>query len=172
MAMTNYATENTIYSDDHATAVPMIGKNATISPCTVARAMMRFVGVVAILASVGIWVVQTRMWDVEVVLIKLVVSVIFGTGGMAMLQVGRDLGEDEFHIDNTRGELRHVKRGCDGIVRLQAAYRFQDLASVQIEGGILEAKGKSGAALVRAEIRDKDVAAGLSTALQGCVIGG
>lgn len=171
MAMTNYATENTIYTEDRASAVPLVSATHSIAPCTVARAMMRFVGVIAILSAVGVWVVQTRMWDIEVVLIKLVVSVIFGTGGMAMLQVGRDLGEDEFHIDKARGELRHVKRGCDGIVRLQAAHRFADLGKVRIEGGILEAQDKSGAALVRAEIRDKDAADGLRAALQDCMIG-
>ncbi len=172
MGMTNYATENTIYSEDRATAVPLMNKAKSIAPCIVARAMMRFIGVVAILSAVGVWVVQTRMWDVEVVLVKLVVSVIFGTVGLSMLQVGRDLGEDEFHIDKARGELRHVKRGCDGIVRLQAAYRFEDLGNVRIEGGILEAQDRSGAALVRAEIRDVDAAAGLQVALQECAIGG
>lgn len=172
MAMTQYANETGGFSRDRATAVPLMAATHAIAPCTVARAMMRFVGVVAILSAVGVWVVQTRLWDVEIVLIKLVVSVIFGTAGMAMLQVGRDLGADEFHIDKTEGELRHVKRGCDGIVRLQASYRFADLGNVSIEGGILEAQDRSGAALIRAEIRDVDAAAGLKLALQDCAIGG
>ena len=163
MVMTNVSG-----SEGFSTAAHRFGPVSEIkpvSPCTVARAMMRFLGVVLALSAVGVWVVQTHLWDVEIVLVKLVVSVIFGTSGLAMLQVGRDLGADEFHIDAERHELRHVRRGCDGIQRVVATHGLGSLGELRLEGRRLTVTDTGGNLLIEADVRDAEAALALEQAI-------
>jgi hypothetical protein len=112
-------------------------------------ASMRFVGAVMILSAVGIWLVPAIAGDGMVVLMKLVASVFFGCVGSVLVQWGRDTRSEEIHMDTEARELTHVQRFGDGIPRLRARYRFDELADIRMSDGKLQVIGHDGAVLVR-----------------------
>ncbi|MCM2561017.1 hypothetical protein M8756_01845 [Lutimaribacter sp. EGI FJ00015] len=112
-------------------------------------ASLRFMGVVMILSAVGIWLVPVTAGDGAMVLMKLLVSLLFGCMGAVIVQWGRDGRTDEIHIDTGAGELRHVSRSCDGGMRLRARYRLDELSDIRLQDGKLTVLGQGGAALVQ-----------------------
>ena len=116
----------------------------------------RFVGVVLMLAAVGIWLLSGSLWDAEMMLLRLGVSVVFMCLGLALLHAGRKTARDEIHLDHRAGELRHVRRGHDGIARVRQRLALHDLAEVVIDEDRLLLRGKCGQILLELSGMDRD----------------
>lgn len=104
----------------------------------------RFVGVVLMLAAVGIWILSGPLWDAEMMLVRLAISVIFMCLGLILLQAGRDELRDEIHLDQTADELRHVQRGRDGIARVVRCLPLATLGEASIAQDTLTLRCKAG----------------------------
>lgn len=104
----------------------------------------RFVGVVLMLAAVGMWILSGPLWDAEMMLVRLAISVLFMCLGLMLLHAGRDGLRDEIHLDQTAHELRHVQRGRDGIARVVRRLPLADLGGASIAQDTLTLRCKAG----------------------------
>lgn len=108
----------------------------------------RFTGVVLMLAAVGMWMLNGPLWDAEMMLMRLAVSVLFMCAGLGLLQFGRARPQDEIHFDARKGELRHLERGVDGIARVRQRYALSDLGDITIDEDRLVLRDLSGEILM------------------------
>jgi hypothetical protein len=118
--------------------------------------LSRFTGVVLMLAAVGIWLLSGSLWDAEMMLLRLGVSVVFMCLGLALLHAGRRTARDEIHLDQRARELRHVRRGHDGIARLRQRLALRDLSEVVIDEDRLVLRGRDGQVLLELSGMDRD----------------
>jgi hypothetical protein len=92
----------------------------------------RFTGVVLMLAAVGIWIISGPLWDAEMMLVRLAVSVLFMCSGLMLLNAGRGQLRDEVHLDTRTQELRHIQRGPDGIARIKRSFALTELGQITV----------------------------------------
>ncbi len=118
--------------------------------------LSRFVGVVLMLAAVGIWLMSGSLWDAEMMLLRLGVSVVFMCMGLVLLHAGRRTARDEIHLDLRAGELRHVRRGHDGIARVRQQLAMRDLSEVVIDEDRLLLRGNCGQVLLELSGMDRE----------------
>lgn len=118
--------------------------------------LSRFAGVVLMLAAVGIWLLSGSLWDAEMMLLRLGVSVVFMCLGLALLHAGRRTARDEIHLDQRARELRHIRRGHDGIARVRQRLALHDLAEVVIDEDRLLLRGICGRILLELSGMDRD----------------
>ncbi|MCD1624456.1 MAG: hypothetical protein ACU0B7_00055 [Paracoccaceae bacterium] len=104
----------------------------------------RFTGVVLMLAALGIWILNGPLWDAEMMLMRLAVSVLFMCAGLGLLQFGRARPQDEIHFDASKGQLRHVLRGADGIARVRQRFALCDLGEIAIDVDRMILRDRSG----------------------------
>lgn len=120
--------------------------------------LLRFAGASLVLAAVGLWITPGAGADPELALLKLGTSILFACLGLVFLDTGKSTGTDEFHIDDTLREVRHILRGPDGIARLQARYGFDDLSDVQVIDNMLLAHDHAGQIVLHRPVADLDIA--------------
>jgi hypothetical protein len=96
------------------------------------------------LAAVGMWILSGPLWDAEMMLVRLAISVLFMSLGLMLLYAGRDGLRDEIHLDQTAHELRHVQRGRDGIARVVRRLPLADLGEASIAQDTLTLRCKAG----------------------------
>lgn len=118
--------------------------------------LSRFTGVVLMLAAVGIWLLSGSLWDAEMMLLRLGVSVVFMCLGLSLLHAGRRKARDEIHLDQRARELRHVRRGHDGIARVRQRLALHDLSEVVIDEDRLLLRGNCGRILLELSGMDRD----------------
>jgi hypothetical protein len=94
--------------------------------------LMRFVGIVLMMAAAGIWLLSVPRLDAEMMLIRLAASVLFLCTGLMLLQARRSPVRDEIQLDPRSGELRHVQRGRDGIARTRHSFKIAELGAITI----------------------------------------
>ncbi len=132
--------------------------------------VLRFVGAALLLAAVGLWITPGRLPESDIALMKLGASIFFAGLGFVFLQAGQGASTDEFHIDEAQREIRHILRGPDGIARLQARYRFNELSDLRIDDGVLLARDRAGRVVLNRPIGDLDVAATIQIASRNGLI--
>ncbi|HAV07959.1 MAG TPA: hypothetical protein DEF12_15975 [Rhodobacteraceae bacterium] len=133
------------------------------------RRFLRVMAVSLAISSIGIWFVTAS--DEGLGLMKFAVSVFFFSLAAVFWVSAADKAADEFHIDCSAREIRHVLRGVDGIARLQSRYKFADIAEVRLEDGILLARDKSGRIVLNRPCHSVDIERSLQQALQNGLIG-
>ena len=114
------------------------------SPNRTMAGLARFVGVVLVLAAIGIWIVSVPLADAAMLVMRLVVSLFFMCLGLMLLQVGRLSLQDEIHLDRKAGALRHVQRGRDGIARLRQEVALADLGPAEMDDDTLILHDRNG----------------------------
>lgn len=106
--------------------------------------LLRFTGVVLMLAAVGIWILSVPLLDAEMMLLRLAVSVLFMCTGLMLLHAGRPTLRDEIHLDPRRRELRHVQRDRDGIARTRRSFAMAELGEITINDDHLILRSTTG----------------------------
>ena len=112
------------------------------------RAMTSFFGVTLMASAVGVWVVSGVGIDMQLVLFKLVLTLVFFISGLSLTLSARRRVHPEVHLDNAKSELRVMERGCDGVARLKAAISYSEIQDVDFRDGMLCATGENGEALL------------------------
>lgn len=110
--------------------------------------VLRFAGVVLMLAAVGIWILSVPLIDAEMMLVRLAVSVLFMCIGLMLLHAGRGQGRDEIHLDPRSRELRHVQRGRDGIARTRHVIAMADIGGITVVDNALIVRSPAGDVLL------------------------
>lgn len=95
-----------------------------------AYAGSRFVGMVLLMAALGLWILPDTAHSAELFTMKLAAMVMFTVIGAALVWAGRAPRHLEFHVDTKRGELRIGNRDLRGAFRLASVLRFERVASV------------------------------------------
>lgn len=118
--------------------------------------LSRFIGVVLMLAAVGVWLISAPLMDAQMMLLRLGVSVLFMCLGLVLLHAGRRTARDEIHLDRRAGELRHIRRGHDGIGRVRQRITLNKLAEVVIDEDRLLLRGDCGQILLELSGLERD----------------
>ncbi|MDQ7072191.1 MAG: hypothetical protein Q9M48_15920 [Rhodobacterales bacterium] len=101
------------------------------------RAMFSFFGATLMASAVGLWLVPSDYMDAEMMLIRLVLSLIMFGAGAVLLQNGRDRTAVEIEVDPKRSELRLIERGEDGIARLTQVIGYKDIGHADMRDGVM-----------------------------------
>jgi hypothetical protein len=133
-------------------------------------ALLRLVGAALLLASAGLWIAPGGAPQQELALMKMGASLFFACLGLVFIYAGQAGGTDEFHIDESKREIRHVLRGQDGIARLKARYRFNDLSDVRLDDGMLLARDRAGRVVLNRPVGDLDVPHAIAVATRNGLI--
>lgn len=104
----------------------------------------RFAGVVLMLSALGIWILSGPLWDAEMMLVRLAISVLFMSLGLMLLHAGRGRVRDEVHLDTRAQQLRHVQRGRDGIARTRQTFAMSDLGEITVDDDVLILRSRAG----------------------------
>ncbi len=132
------------------TACPDTSLTAVFAPAQsglpqILAAASRFIGVVLLLAALGIWITASPFADPALVLVRAGISALFLCFGLFFLQSGRGAMQDEIHLDSKRRELRYIQRGPDGIARLRRQIALGDLGRIASDGDLLVLYDRDGA---------------------------
>lgn len=95
----------------------------------VSRVMQRIGGISLMIASFGFWLQPGALWDVEVVLFKMGVSLVLGFIAIALIQNGRALPAAKVVIDIVGREIRLV-RSVGGVHTLHSVISRTPLAEI------------------------------------------
>lgn len=117
--------------------------------CALLRGISRFMGAVLVLSAVGIWLVPVVTGDPGLVMMKLLVSVCLACVGAVLVEAGRSGSSQEVHLDTDAGELRHMRRYCDGRAEVIMSYDFGELADIRMTEGLLTVIANDGAVVVQ-----------------------
>jgi hypothetical protein len=110
--------------------------------------LARLLGVALLLAAAGIWMTAAPLWDGAMMLMRLAVSMLFLCTGLVLLQVARQRSTDEVHLDRRAGVLRHIRRGRDGIARVQRSIALAELDEITVADDHLILTAHDGAVLL------------------------
>ena len=129
------------------------------------RSAQRMAGVTLILAAVGLWVVPGSLWDADVVMIKFGLTILFGLGGLCVLQLGRAQPLVQVEIDTLRREVRLVRGTGRGrtLVRRTA---IADLGPAELHGAMVRLWAADGALVAEVAISDPVARRSLTGALR------
>lgn len=130
----------------------------------VVRGTQAFIGAVLILAAVGLWAIPGSDWSGELLLIKLVLSLMMVLGGIAMLHTPNAITAPEIEIDTVRREVRVVRRNVQGDDVL-SAHKFDDLDYAELRGAHMVLWAKGGVMLAEVALSDPKVRRSLTTAM-------
>lgn len=130
----------------------------------VVRGTQAFIGAVLLLAAVGLWAMPGSDWSGDLLLIKLVLSLMMVLGGIAMLHTPSTSTAPEVEIDTIRREVRVVRRGKDSDDVL-SAHKFADLEHAEMQGAHMVLWAKGGVMLAEVAMSDPKIRASLTAAM-------
>lgn len=131
----------------------------------VLRGVQGVIGAALIMAAIGIWIAPGANWAQELLLIKLLASVLSGAVGLACLQSFVRPAAPKVEIDTIRHEVRLVRtRGKDRFVLDRC--RFEDLTLVEDSGTHVQLWGKNQVLIAEVAATDRISHRSLITALK------
>lgn len=137
----------------------------TIDP--IKRAALRCLGVAAVMAAIGIWMVPTLPGDAAMQLVKLTLSLGLLLGGAIMFTALRGVAGPEVHIDPRSRRLTIVERGLDGKVRMEVSHDIDTLSEIVLRDHLLTARDAQGHPLLALSVTDPQAEAAIRDLLAG-----
>lgn len=129
------------------------------------RGVQGVVGVALLLTAIGLWVAPGTTWSQDLMMIKLLVSVVGGLIGLAMLQAFIRPKAPKVEIDTIRHEVRLVRtRGKDRFILDRC--KFSDLTLVENSGTHVQLWGKNNELIAEVAATDRVSHRSLVTALR------
>ena len=131
----------------------------------VMRGVQGVVGVALVMTAVGLWIAPGTTWTHDLLLMKLMVSILVGLTGVAMVQSFIRPKAPQVEIDTIRHEVRLVRtRGKDRFVLDRC--RFADLTLVENSGTHVQLWGKNKELIAEVAATDRVSHRSLVTALR------
>lgn len=131
------------------------------------RGSMSFLGAALMLAAAGLWIAPGSDWSADLLLIKLVVSLVIGFTGLALLQQGQTPAAAEVEVDTVRREIRLVRRSLRGD-ELVSRTKYEDMDRAELNGAHLILWGQDDVMLAEVALTDpvlrRSLLSGLSDA--------
>jgi hypothetical protein len=117
------------------------------------RGSQSLLGAALMLSAAGLWIAPGSDWSADVLLIKLVISLVIGFCGLALLQQGKTPASPEVEIDTIRHEIRIVRRGLHGREVLSHT-KYDDLERAELNGAHLILWGAGDTMLAEVALTD------------------
>ena len=156
-----------------STAEFMNIKAATAEPVRMAdggrmimRGTQRLFGVSLALAAVGLWLAPGASWENDVMLFKLILSVMAVLAGFGLLQASIKPKSVEVEIDTIRREVRLTRPASDGSSALLERCAFADLARAERDDNRIRLWGPSNKLLAEVTMTDRAVLCSLVVGLR------
>jgi hypothetical protein len=133
-------------ADDHAFATtPATGIPHLLDGTRMLmRTAARLGAVTAAFVGVLIWLALGAVWESEVMLFKLALSVLCTLGAVALWQASLPPLPPVVEVDVARGEVRLVRTGAPADKRVIARCAFEDLQMAELSGRYVAFWGPSG----------------------------
>ena len=154
------------WGDAQDTLPVMLGFEGT---STLLRTLFRIVGTALILTAPAMWVLPGSLFETDVVLMKLGVSVFFLLCGLALLMRNHSDAMPEAYFDPIRRELRVLQRNERGRPETVLRRSYDSLGGARITSRVLELWDMDGSVLMRLPLENPDVRRALRMQLGGLV---
>lgn len=118
------------------------------------RGLQRLCGVALVLAAMGLWIAPGASWDSEIVLFKLVLSVMAGLAGGGLIGASVRPPAPEVEIDVARREVRLVRRAQGAPRVVLQCCAFDALSRVERSGPVLKLWDRGGRFLAEVNLSD------------------
>lgn len=132
----------------------------------VLRGAQRLLGVALIAVAFGLWLMPGSDFDHELLLFKLLLSIVAGLAGVGMLQSGTARLDPRVEIDTIRREVRLVRDTASDALQVIDRCAFDALAKVEIDGPHVRLWNASGVFMAEATLTDQQVLSRLATCLR------
>lgn len=132
------------------------------------RGMQRLFGVAFIAVAFGLWLMPGSSFESDLLLFKLLLSIVAGFVGIGLLQSGAPKLAPHVEIDTIRREVRLVRVSQTSVTQVLERCAFNDLAHVEVEGPHVRLWDASGAFLAEVTLTDQPVFARLTACLRDC----
>ena len=96
------------------------------------RGAQRFSGVVLLMAVAGLWLYPEALYDQDILLMKLALSVVMGMIGAGLIRSGRRTRPLEMEIDLAAGEVRLMRPQPGAMPRVVHRCSFADMRHVEV----------------------------------------
>lgn len=126
------------------------------------RTAMRVLGASFVIASLAMWVAPGAMWDAELLLMKLVVSLVTALTGLALMQLFPAPDKSEIQFDAIRREVRIVD-GDNARTVLRRSY--DSLGGAKVTNNVVTLWDADGSELASFPIENDDTRRALSRQL-------
>lgn len=132
----------------------------------VLRGLQRLFGASFIVVAFGLWLVPDSSFENDLLLFKLLLSIVSGFVGIGLLQSGAPQLAPHVEIDTIRREVRLVRASHTAPSQVLERCRFDALAHVEVEGPHVRLWDASGAFLAEATLTDQPTFARLTACLR------
>lgn len=127
----------------------------------VVRGIQRIFGAALVCAAVALWLMPGAGWQQDIMLFKLVLSVVALGAGIGLLQSSARPPAPAVEIDSIRREIRLVRLAKRGKPTILQRCAFKDLARVEQNGAHLRFWGADGGLFAEFTISDRGALDGL-----------
>lgn len=127
----------------------------TSSATPVKRALLAGLGVVALLAALGVWIVPVDEGDTAMQLVKLVFSISMLVLGMLFVSaLDARHAEPEIHLDSKTRQLRIIEIDKRGAAYVAGDYNLNELSEITLKDCHLTARDANGHQIISVPIRN------------------
>lgn len=140
-------------------------EEATVDPLK--RAALRCMGIAAVTAAIGVWMVPALPGDAAMQLVKLTLSLGLLLGGAIMFSALRAVAGPEVRIDPRTRRLTILERGLDGKVRMEISHDIDSLAEIVLKDHLLTARDAQGRPLIALSVTDPQAEGAIRDILNG-----
>lgn len=130
------------------------------------RGLQRLFGVAFIVVAFGLWLLPGSSFESEMLLFKLLLSIVAGFLGIGLLQSGAPQLAPHIEIDTIRREVRLVRASQLEAPQVLERCAFDDLAHVELEGPHVRLWDASGAFMAEVTLTDQKVFSRLTACLR------
>jgi len=128
---------------------------------------LRCLGVSALTASLGIWLLPVTPGDAAIQLVKLFLSIALLIGSGVVFSALRAVAGPEIQIDPNTRRLTILERGVDGKVKVEIAHEIDALEEIILQDHLLTARDSHGRPLLAIPISDPEVERAIRNVLSG-----
>lgn len=130
------------------------------------RGVQRLFGVAFLAVAFGLWLMPGSSFESDLLLLKLLLSIVAGFVGIGFLQSGAPKMSPHVEIDTIRREVRLVRASQTATTEVLERCAFDNLAHVEIEGPHVRLWDASGAFMAEVTLTDQKVFARLTAGLR------
>jgi hypothetical protein len=126
----------------------------------------RLGAVTAGFVAVLVWLAPGAVWQSDVMLLKMALSILFAFGAVVLWQAGLAPAPPVVEVDLARAQVRLVRKGAPTPKRVIAACAFADLKLVELSGRYIAFWGPDGRLIAEIALGDPATHAALIAALR------
>lgn len=132
----------------------------------IVRGVQRLVGVSLGVAAFGLWYAPGASWDSDVLLFKLILSIVAVLACAGLINASVRPRAPEVEIDTVRREVRLIRRTRGAATEILQRCSFRDLSCAEYQGSIVRFWDKSGTFMAEITVPDRSALKSLLAGLR------